>query len=783
MCESSQLTLWAKSPFLGEPPTVLRHCLDVLACARLVWANVERDLAEALNCEVETLRESIRSLFFLAALFHDAGKMNSAFQSLLHPENERLKQPVRHEILSALMVRDDWPAEFSAALPEQDLWSILWAVAGHHLQMRVDKHGNENEDPLYRTGNTPRNVTTYCGHAQFEGLWETAKSLLPGLRLSETQLDLKNETFKTADDSDDGLEARIREFVMLSRKAWKPFKKDNEFKRRLALLKALLISADVSGSALTSRGEPPSKWIPRALQSRLSGQDIERIWRDTLGLRQPRDFQRQVAASKHPATVVVAGCGNGKTTAAYMWAQNWPNRKLFFTYPTTGTTSAGFEDYVLEQSHVTRELIHGRSQVDLAEMGDTPEDAATDASLRIESLNAWDRQLIVCTVDTVLGLLQNQRRPLFSFPAIVAGAFVLDEIHSYDSKLFGALLNFLQTFPGLPVLLMSASIPPARLLALREVLGDRMGDVVRGDPSLETRRRYRFEPVQASPDDCWADVERSLRSNEKVLWVCNTVRDAVEVAAEARQRGMTAEPPLIYHSRFRYRDRVQRQKAVIDEFAYHDAVGRERERKKPGGSLIVTTQVCEMSLDISADLLVTALCPLPSLVQRLGRLNRFAQSDDPRPCLVYGFQGPPYHQDDARAQMTAARQAIEQLTAQAISQKDLSDCLEDMTTKEKWDLSSAWLDGGWQTDQFALRDGDNGITVLREEDLPLIERELGPEDAKTWTRQRLVPWTIPMRYRNDFAWQRRLAAYPLAPAGTIDYDEREGAKWLLNRNK
>jgi len=782
MPESTQPTLWAKSRFQSEPPTVLRHCLDVLECARLVWTNVERDLAQAIHSGVEELRESVRPQFYLAALFHDAGKMNSAFQALLRPDGDRMKQPVRHEILSAIMIKDYLPAEFSAALQEQAFWSVAWTVAGHHLQMRINKHGDEKEDPLYRTGNTPRNVTLYCGHPQFAELWETAKSLFSDGLLRESQLDLKNQTFRTIDDGDEGLEARVRDFVNHSRKAWKPFKKDGEFKRRLALLKALLISSDISGSALTSRGEPPKQWIPQALRSRLSKEDIKRIWQDSLGSRLPRDFQKAIAASDHPATVVIAGCGNGKTTAAYMWAENWRDRKLFFTYPTTGTTSAGFEDYALEQNHVTRELIHGRSQVDLAEMADTPEDDAKDAALRIESLNAWDRQLVVCTVDTVLGLMQNQRRPLFSFPAIISGAFVFDEIHSYDNKLFGSLLNFLQTFPGLPALLMSASIPPARLQALREVLGDRMSEVVRGDPSLETRRRYRFDPVQDSSDDCWEAVERSLQSDEKVLWVCNTVGDAVEVAAEARRRRLATEPPLIYHSRFRYRDRVQRQKAVIDEFAYHDAPGREGERKKPGGSLIVTTQVCEMSLDISADLLVTALCPLPSLVQRLGRLNRYAQTDDPRPCLVYGFQGPPYH-DDAAAQMHAARQAIEKLTGRAVSQKDLSDCLEDMTTEEKWDRSSAWLDGGWQTAQFVLRDGDNGVTVIREEDLPLIRRELGPEDGKTWSRQSLVPWTIPMRYRNDFFWQRRLAAYPLAPTGTIDYDEREGAKWLLKIKK
>ena len=47
----------------------------------------------------------------------------------------------------------------------------------------------------------------------------------------------------------------------------------------------------------------------------------------------------------------------------------------------------------------------------------------------------------------------------------------------------------------------------------------------------------------------------------------------------------------------------------------------------PGPALGVTTQVCEMSLDIDVDLLVTEDCPVTSLVQRMGRCNR-AQTRD-----------------------------------------------------------------------------------------------------------------------------------------------------------
>ena len=85
--------------------------------------------------------------------------------------------------------------------------------------------------------------------------------------------------------------------------------------------------------------------------------------------------------------------------------------------------------------------------------------------------------------------------------------------------------------------------------------------------------------------------------------MCNTVGDAVQAARDAATwAGVT---PIIYHSRFRYRDRVNRQHAVLAEFAYHTDDDKKGQRVKPGRSLVIATQVCEMSLDIGADLMVT----------------------------------------------------------------------------------------------------------------------------------------------------------------------------------
>jgi CRISPR-associated endonuclease/helicase Cas3 len=769
-------TYWAKKPLKGAAPTVTEHTDDVCEAAMTVWLCTASDLNQAVGTTEELA--SLESLLHAAARLHDVAKVNSAFQQMLRASpGDPQRQPVRHEILAAWLLSDscvcgNW---FLDLRTPEEIWPILWAVAGHHLKMGDPKHaGTPGQPPaLFSLANAPDVVTIPL--CEIETMLAASAKALGAPQPVPT---LGKLQFRTSDSSEQGLEERIGLFAAKSYTAWEKLKRTPGVKPRTALLKAFLIASDVAASALTREGERAATWVPKALGRRIEQPTLEPVIANGLKGKRPLAFQQQVEQSG-PAAVVIAGCGNGKTTAAYMWARRHAvGKKLWFTYPTTGTASAGFEDYVFRQPELEGVLIHGRARVDLQAMQGTPEDDRGEEALRLESLEAWKSQVVVCTVDTVLGLLQNQRRPLFSFPAIIVGAVVFDEVHSYDPRMFGALLRFLKSFPGLPVLIMSASIPPTRLEAIRAALGDRSATPVRGDENLEGRKRYRLTP-RASSEGCRADVKQALGEGKKVLWVCNTVADAIRTAREARD--WAGVEPIIYHSRFRYQDRVNRQKALISAF------------RSSQQALAVTTQVCEMSLDISANLLVTAECPLPSLVQRLGRLNRYAAADDPWPCLVYPFCGAPYNEDpkyaptrgDYRADMAATRSAVAELAGRPCSQQDLAARLDSLFVAEQFEEGAAWLDAGWVTVPAPVRESDASITVIREEDLADIEKALGQEHSKPskWTFLALVPWSIPMNSPGRLKTNRLPAGgYPVAAEGTISYCEKEGAIWQTKMN-
>lgn len=482
----------------------------------------------------------------------------------------------------------------------------------------------------------------------------------------------------------------------------------------------------------------------------------------------PRPFQQAVASSPARVTFVRAGCGSGKTTAAYLWAkQHARERKLFFCYPTTGTASQGFADYV-PPDQFEAALVHSRATADLENLltsGSADAEDRLEWLTRFAALVAWDAPITVCTVDSVLGLVQNGRSGLFSFPAIANGAFVFDEIHQYDERLFGALLRFLAALRGVPVLLMTASLPRARLSALKacvEGMGERL-EVIEGPPDLEALKRYRIE--RAGSEDAWARVTAAVRAGQRVLWVANVVDRAVSFAREAAAAGL---PVLPYHSRYRYGDRLKRHSAVIGAFAGEDGPG----------VVALTTQVCELSLDISANLLVTDLAPIPALIQRLGRLNRRASTASAvaaAPALVLEPRGPlPY----SAAELGDAKRWLDLLGVGPCSQTDLAGAFEQILGAvpiAAGATGSAWLDGGVLAARAPLREEGTTIPVIRAEDAHRLRGQAVDAMAREAIRL-TIPMPLGPVAREIAAWPRAHGVL-IAPAGRLVYDELWGGHW------
>ena len=126
----------------------------------------------------------------------------------------------------------------------------------------------------------------------------------------------------------------------------------------------------------------------------------------------------------------------------------------------------------------------------------------------------------------------------------------------------------------------------------------------------------------------------AARAGAKALIIRNTVSNAVAMQEALEQAAGSDRNPLfavkgvatLHHSRFAADDR-----GLLDA-EVERRLGRDR---AAGGLVLVGTQTLEQSLDIDADLLITDLCPVDVLLQRIGRLHRHRRDDRPA-----GYEAP-----------------------------------------------------------------------------------------------------------------------------------------------
>ncbi|WP_126148398.1 CRISPR-associated helicase Cas3' [Synechococcus elongatus] len=720
--------LLAKSFQKGQPWKAIYgysgHTAAVLESMQILLehlgAGIHKDFA--LSQSLESLKQTA----YLAAFLHDFGKANDHFQLMVRQKRDPKTQPqlMRHEAISVLLAYGvrDW----LQTCPQADVTVAIAAAGGHHLQLGGKNGRCSDEIGDLREGSGTE-LHLYTDHYHFRGL----------LQLGVRKLNLSPqipESFPLHWTWDELRQLRFEVWQHFA--DWEP---DPVF---LAVVKALTIAADVSGSALPNQGFELRSWIAEQLQRTLSFADLEQVIQQRLQGKTLRTFQKEMAASQNRVTLVRAGCGGGKTLGAYYWAQHWAQgRKLFFCYPTTGTSTEGFRDYVHQQI-AGAQLIHGRAAVDLADLCQTGDE--DDLATKLDCCQTWGAPEIVCTVDTVLGLLQCQRRPLYAFPAIAQGAFVFDEVHCYDPRLFGTLLRFLEIVKA-PVLLMSASFLPWQRQALEQAVGEPLS-IVNGPAEVEAEPRYLFE-IQSQPD--WDRVQAELASGGKVLWVCNQVSTAIAVYQQARQQGLN---PLLYHSRFIYEDRVRHHEQVIQAFRQDKPV------------LAITTQVAEMSLDLSATLLVSQIAPPPALIQRLGRLNRIYYGQ-PRQALFYPD---PKRLPYSPAQLQLGEQMLRDLETAPVSQAALAKWLEESSQDQgAIDRKASLLDNKWKTYATHLREGDSTLTALLE-----VQRDRF-EQADP---RQLPRFTVPLLQSGSIQHWQRWRGLPIAPNSEVTYDPNLGAQ-------
>lgn len=635
-------TAWGKTDASGARHALAAHCMDVAAVfERLLSDPVLRARAEeAAGQELDD--KDITRLSALVFL-HDLGKLHPGFQAKGWADSSAWRRPpVGHvEAGGGLLQR----AHADAANPLNGIVTeaLRWGAAVPELLMAILAHHGRPVQPGWeRPGDWP----VLEGYDWRDGARELCQMMdvafppsapaaapLPG---SPRLVHLVAGLAALADWI--GSDRRFFDFVAEPEETYPD--------RARAQADAALRAVGVDTSALAPR---------------------ETTFEAVSGFTAPTPAQRAVAEADLTERLVVleAETGSGKTEAAL-----WRYARLHAAGAVSGL-------YFAVPTRAAARQLHARVDAAMRRLfgPDAPEAVLAIPGMRVAGAatgqalpgfeTRWDDGLergaarwaaehatrflaatvAVGTVDQAMLSALEVKHAHLRGSTLSRSLLVIDEVHASDAymtEILDALLEGHLAVGG-HALLMSATLGcAARARYLRTGLP--RAEEAAGAPypavwtsaasapiAAEGSRREKCVAMEVrhgmAPGIAAREALTAAAAGARVLVIRNTVAAAAETFRAVRSMGgddalmQLAGGAALHHSRFAAEDRARLDAAV-------EAVLAPDPDRAPKGSLVVGTQTLEQSLDIDADILVTDLCPVDVLLQRLGRLHRHAL---PRP--------------------------------------------------------------------------------------------------------------------------------------------------------
>ena len=382
----------------------------------------------------------------------------------------------------------------------------------------------------------------------------------------------------------------------------------------------------------------------------------------------PNEFQQAVLEAadsmETPGLLIMeAQMGAGKTEAALAAAEVLAARYgaggLYFGLPTQATANGIFlrlsawaqtqsQDMVhsirlahgmAEMNDDYRQLISGHATIE--EDGVEEPYGGEDSGLLVHSWFQGRRQVLLAdfvigTVDQLLLAALKQKHIMLRHLGLAGKVVVVDECHAYDTYMnhyLDRMLTWLGTY-RVPVILLSATLPAKRRTEMTEaylghpcVEGD--WESSRGYPLLTwtdgeqvrqqmvaippSKRKVRL--LSLTEDSLPAMLRERMEQGGCAGVIVNTVKKAQDLAQILRDVIPDCEV-LLFHAQFLMLDRAEKERTILER------IGKSSSPIQRNRLIVVGTQVLEQSLDIDVDFLVTELCPMDLLLQRIGRLHR-----------------------------------------------------------------------------------------------------------------------------------------------------------------
>jgi CRISPR-associated endonuclease/helicase Cas3 len=676
---------------------LVTHMSDAAETARLVWhqwlpSGTKRKIADGLNLIQDIpvdLEDSALPCFVFLAATHDLGKAIPAFQGKLGDSefDEQLSKQIIEAglpLISNIHAREARHFWATQLILERHGFDPKLAVilGGHHGQppnsldlrnlrqsYKKDLGWDKGQDAW---GDVQQELLEYALELAGVSLEEaqswhpdiTAQVLLTGLVIMVDWIVSNEAHFPYTD-----LPGRVRKSVDRSENAW----------TELDLPKCW---------------SPDNAWMGASFYENRFGIKKPRPIQTAIV-----NVLRHVTC---PGIVILeAPMGEGKTEASLGAAELLANRTkrsgVFFALPTQATANAMFlrvcswverledgVDHAVQLAHGKADLneLYYKIRTATKEMGgfwvggDESEETSEDAIIVHEWFSGRKKGIladfVIGTIDQVLMGGLKQKHLALRHLGLANKVVILDECHAYDAYMNQYLykvLNWLGAY-GIPVIVLSATLPGDKRKQLIDAYLNKESCFVREyDPLFDKEKpeapplpvwaTTRDYPIITFTDGCVIHqkkilgeqrplkVELSLLPNDEQIVstlqdllseggcagiVVNTVRRAQKIACTLRQ--FFNDDVHLLHSRFLAVDRAQKEKELFAKLGADDEGGR------PKRCIVIGTQIFEQSCDLDFDVLISDICPMDLLIQRIGRLHRHQRKRPPKlfqaQCFITG---------------------------------------------------------------------------------------------------------------------------------------------------
>ncbi|MGQ3892053.1 CRISPR-associated helicase Cas3' [Legionella sp. CNM-4043-24] len=252
----------------------------------------------------------------------------------------------------------------------------------------------------------------------------------------------------------------------------------------------------------------------------------------------------------------------------------------------------------------------------------------------------------VGTLDQVLlAVLPRKHQSLRVF-GLHRKVLIFDEAHAADEYMFELLecLLVAHLHQGGSVILLTATLPLKQRQRLCRIWQEGAGvqsasttcvafplatkvsineESITEQPLVSPKNLCRSISVHFlhSEEQCVQRLVAAANSGLCAVWIRNSVDDALRVYQKIRKILEPKENCFIFHSRFTLQDRKKIEFKVLKFF------GKKATSKERKGKILIATQVFQESLDADADVMISDICPIDDLIQRMGRLHRHSRNE------------------------------------------------------------------------------------------------------------------------------------------------------------